>query len=72
MDKITLPELPVPHHKVKPGEIYNRTTEEMQRYARACCKHVLELAAKECDKTGPDDWTGENCARIVRDLIGKL
>ena len=30
-------------------EIAFQCHEYAQEYARACCKHVLELAAKECE-----------------------
>lgn len=36
---------------------------------RALYNAGLRDAAKVCDNTGPDDWTGENCAAAIRALI---
>ena len=42
-----IPALPVPHHKVKPGEVYNRTTEEMERRVLATARAVWAAAIEE-------------------------
>ena len=35
-------------------------------FARAVESAVREECAKVCDRTGPDDTTGENCAERIR------
>lgn len=30
------------------------------------CKEQKEADAKICEGIGPDDWTGENCAKAIR------
>lgn len=49
MDKITLPELPEPDY-VRLSGIRTWADYSVHDYARACCRHVLMLAAEECDE----------------------
>lgn len=42
--------------------------ETVKNLLRQAIWDAYEEAAKVCDVTGPDDWTGENCAEAIRKL----
>jgi len=79
MDKITLPELPLPDKFVQipknwagilGGGVQLRAHSDtaMDDYARACCKHVLELAAQQVT----NDFGRRGVAAAIRQLIQAL